>query len=51
MRLASEGGVGFGEAQAFRLLRLRKRVRQFLYGLVPRLFPREIYGADWLRLD
>lgn len=30
MRLASEGGVGFGEAQAFRLLRLRKRVRQFL---------------------
>ncbi|MBE0567174.1 MAG: sulfotransferase [Krumholzibacteria bacterium] len=30
MRLASEGGVGFREAQAFRLLRLRKRARQFV---------------------
>ncbi len=30
MRLASKGGISFREAQAFRLLRLRKRVRQFL---------------------
>lgn len=24
--------------------------RQFLYGLAPRLFPRAVYGADWLEL-
>ncbi len=30
MRLASKGGIGWREAQAFRLFRLRKRVRQFL---------------------
>ncbi len=24
--------------------------RQFLYGLAPRLFPREVYGSDWLEL-
>ncbi len=27
------------------------KLRQFLYGLVPRLFPRAIYGDDWIRLD
>lgn len=27
------------------------KLRQFLYGLVPRLFPRDIFGADWIRLD
>ncbi len=30
MRLASKGGIGFGEEQAFRWLRLRKRIYQFL---------------------
>jgi len=25
--------------------------RQFVYGLVPMIFPRQVYGADWLRLD
>lgn len=30
MRLASKGGVGFWEAQAFRLFRMRKRARQFV---------------------
>ena len=24
--------------------------RQFLYGLAPRLFPRDVYGSDWLEL-
>ena len=24
--------------------------RQFLYGLAPRLFPRDVYGSDWLLL-
>jgi len=24
--------------------------RQFLYGLAPRLFPRRIYGDNWLAL-
>ena len=27
---------------------LALKLRQFLYGLVPRIFPREIYGAEWL---
>ncbi|MCP4574636.1 MAG: hypothetical protein GY838_19985 [bacterium] len=27
---------------------LALKLRQFLYGLVPRVFPREIYGEDWL---
>ena len=26
------------------------KLRQFLYGLVPRLFPRDIYGQDWISL-
>ena len=30
---------------------LALKLRQFLYGLVPRIFPREIYGSDWLALD
>ena len=30
---------------------LALKLRQFLYGLVPRLFPRAIYGTDWLRLE
>ena len=29
---------------------LALKLRQFLYGLVPRLFPRKIYGDDWLLL-
>ena len=28
---------------------LALKLRQFLYGLVPKIFPREIYGADWLK--
>ncbi len=27
------------------------KLRQFLYGLVPKLFPRPIYGAEWLTLE
>ena len=27
---------------------LALKLRQFLYGLVPRLFPREVYGTGWL---
>jgi hypothetical protein len=27
------------------------KFRQFLYGLVPKIFPRKIYGSDWLRSD
>jgi hypothetical protein len=30
---------------------LALKLRQFLYGLVPRIFPRKIYGSDWLKLD
>jgi hypothetical protein len=30
---------------------LALKLRQFLYGLVPKLFPRAIYGADWLKLE
>jgi len=30
---------------------LALKLRQFLYGLVPRIFPREIYGSGWLALD
>lgn len=30
MRLASRGGIGLAEREAFRLFRLRKRIRQFL---------------------
>ena len=30
MRLASKGGIGFADKQAFRLFRFRKRIRQFL---------------------
>lgn len=30
---------------------LALKLRQFLYGLVPKIFPRRIYGSDWLRLD
>jgi hypothetical protein len=37
---------GAHEANHFAL-----KLRQFLFGLVPRLFPRSIYGTDWLRLD
>ena len=29
---------------------LALKLRQFLYGLVPRLFPRKIYGDGWLEL-
>ncbi len=29
---------------------LALKLRQFLHGLVPKLFPREIYGEGWLRL-
>jgi hypothetical protein len=27
------------------------KLRQFLYGLVPKIFPRKIYGSDWLELE
>jgi len=27
------------------------KLRQFLFGLVPRIFPKDIYGGDWLKLD
>ena len=30
---------------------LALKLRQFLFGLVPKIFPRRIYGADWLRTD
>ena len=30
---------------------LALKLRQFLYGLVPKIFPQEVYGSDWLRLD
>ena len=30
---------------------LTLKLRQFLYGLAPKIFPRQIYGSDWLRLD
>ncbi|MBU8870000.1 MAG: hypothetical protein KOO60_03885 [Gemmatimonadales bacterium] len=30
---------------------LALKLRQFLFGLVPRIFPRGIYGEDWLGLD
>ena len=30
---------------------LALKLRQFLYGLVPKIFPREIYGEDWLRVE
>jgi hypothetical protein len=30
---------------------LALKLRQFLYGLVPRLFPRAIYGGEWLKVD
>jgi len=30
---------------------LALKLRQFLYGLVPKIFPARIYGKDWLRLD
>ena len=30
---------------------LALKLRQFLFGLVPRIFPRAIYGADWLQLE
>ncbi len=30
---------------------LALKLRQFLYGLVPRIFPREIYGSDWLDVE
>ncbi|HPF69660.1 MAG TPA: hypothetical protein PLQ13_03230 [Candidatus Krumholzibacteria bacterium] len=30
---------------------LALKLRQFLYGLVPRIFPREVYGSAWLEGD
>lgn len=30
---------------------LALKLRQFLYGLVPKIFPRTIYGSDWLELE
>jgi len=30
---------------------LALKLRQFLFGLVPRLFPRQIYGSNWLKLE
>lgn len=30
---------------------LALKLRQFLFGLVPRIFPREIYGEEWLHLE
>ena len=30
---------------------LALKLRQFLYGLVPKIFPRRIYGDKWLKLD
>jgi hypothetical protein len=30
---------------------LALKLRQFLYGLVPKIFPRQIYGSEWLKLD
>ena len=28
---------------------LALKLRQFMYGLVPRIFPKEIYGTEWLQ--
>ena len=30
---------------------LALKLRQFLFGLVPRIFPKAIYGAKWLALE
>ena len=30
---------------------LALKLRQFIYGLVPRIFPRSVYGKDWLTLE
>ena len=30
---------------------LALKLRQFLFGLVPKLFPARIYGRDWLKMD
>jgi hypothetical protein len=30
---------------------LALKLRQFLFGLVPRIFPARIYGRDWLKMD
>ncbi|MEN8007207.1 MAG: hypothetical protein ABFS42_09340 [Candidatus Krumholzibacteriota bacterium] len=30
---------------------LALKLRQFLFGLVPKIFPRKIYGSEWLKLD
>jgi hypothetical protein len=30
---------------------LALKLRQFLFGLVPKIFPGEIYGEDWLRME
>jgi len=30
---------------------LALKLRQFLHGLVPKIFPRSIYGADWMKLE
>jgi len=30
---------------------LALKLRQFLFGLVPKIFPRRIYGSQWLELD
>ncbi len=30
---------------------LALKLRQFLYGLAPKIFPREIYGTEWLKLE
>lgn len=30
---------------------LALKLRQFVHGLVPKIFPRAIYGTDWLRWD
>lgn len=30
---------------------LALKLRQFLFGLVPKIFPRAIYGSDWLELE
>jgi hypothetical protein len=30
---------------------LALKLRQFLFGLVPRIFPRGVYGSDWLEIE
>jgi len=30
---------------------LTLKLRQFLFGLVPKIFPRRIYGSDWLKME